>query len=113
MCTSLYPYQLLFLVPSEPHSLEIVSVNSSSVTLQWSPPETPNSVITQYSIQLNGNNIGNLSSNELTCTIGRLSPDTVYVLQLRAYTVVEAGPSSSMTVVTCKLCINVWFTQHA
>ena len=90
----------------------LVSVNSSSVTLQWNPPETLNGVITQYSIQLNGTNIGNLSSNELMYTIGGLSPDTVYVLQLRVHTVVGAGPSSNMTVMTRKLCMNIWFTQH-
>ena len=36
-------------------------------------------------------------------TIEGLSPDTVYVLQLRAHTVVGAGPSASLTIVTCKL----------
>ena len=33
--------------PSEPRSLVVFSVNSSSVTLQWMFPETPNGVITQ------------------------------------------------------------------
>ena len=92
---------LHILVPSEPHSLEIVFVNSSSVTLQWSPPETPNGVITQYSTQLNGTNIANLSSSVLMYTIGGLSPDTVYVLQLRAHTGAGEGSSSNMTVITC------------
>ena len=93
---------ILFLVPSEPHSLEIIFVNSSSVTLQWNTPTTTNGGITQYSIQLKGTNIANLSSNELMYTIGGLSPDTVYVLQLRAHTGAGPGPSSNRTVITCK-----------
>ena len=83
--------------------MEIVSVNSSSVTLQWRPPITPNGVITHYSLQLNRTDIGNFSSNELIYTIEGLSPDTVYVLQLRAHTVVGAGPPTSETVLTRKL----------
>ena len=37
-------------------------------------------------------------------TIEGLSPDTVYVLQLRAHTGAGAGPPSSRTVITSKLC---------
>ena len=96
-------YQLFLVVPSEPQSLETVSVNSNSVTLQWRPPETPNGVITQYSIQRNGTNVDNFNSSVLMYTIEGLSPDTVYVLQLRAHTVVGAGPPTSETVLTCKL----------
>ena len=88
--------------PSEPYSLKIVSVASSSLTFQWMPPEVPNGVITQYSIQLNETDINSLSNNELMCTIEGLSPDTVYVLQVRAHNGVGAGPSSSITVITCK-----------
>ena len=101
--TSFIPINII-LVPSEPHSLMLVSVDSSSVTLQWSPPETLNGVITQYSIQLNGTNMGNLSSNELMYTIKKLSPDTVYVIQLRAHTGAGPGPPSNVIVITCKLC---------
>ena len=71
------------------------------MTLQWRPPEIPNGVIMQYSIQLDGINIAYLNSNELTYTIGGLSSDTVFVLQLRAHTGVGPGPPSSRTVITC------------
>ena len=94
-------YQLLFVVPSEPQSLEVVSVNSSSATLQWKPPVTPNGNITQYSIQFDATVI-NFSSN-MMCTVEGLSPDTVYTLQVRAHTSVGAGLPSSVTVITCKL----------
>ena len=61
------------------------------MTLQWRPPEAPNGVITQYSIQLNESDIGNISSNILMYTVGGLSPDTVYILHLRAHTGAGAG----------------------
>ena len=73
------------------------------MTLQWIPPEPPNGVITQYSIQYNGINITNFGNNMLMDTIEGLSPDTVYVLQLRAHTVVGMGPPTNETVLTCKL----------
>ena len=80
-------------------------VTSTSVTLQWKPPKTPNGVITKYSIRYNRTNIVNFGNNMLMDTIEGLSPDTVYVLQLRAHTVVGPGPPINLTVVTCKLFI--------
>ena len=74
------------------------------MTLQWGPPETLNGVITHYSLQRNGITIGNFSSSVLMYTIEGLSPDTVYVLQLRAHTGAGAGPPNSRTVITSKLC---------
>ena len=94
---------MLFVVPSKPRSLEILSVNSNSATLQWIPPDTPNGVITHYSIQLDGTNVSIIISSVLMYTIEGLSSDTVYVLQLRAHTGAGAGPSSTITFVTCKL----------
>ena len=73
------------------------------MTIQWRPPEFPNGVVTHYSLQLNENDIVNISSSVLMYTTGGLSPDTVYVLQLRAHTGAGAGPSSNRTIVTSKL----------
>ena len=99
----------LFAVPSEPRSLVVFSVTSNSITLQWEFPETPNGVITQYSILYNGTNITDFGNNMLMGTIEGLSPDNVYVLQLRAHTGAGAGPPSNLTVVTCKLFILLYF----
>ena len=95
----------LFPVPSEPLSLTIPFVNSSSATLQWRPPETLNGVITQYSIIYDEVNmtITDFDNNMPMGTIKGLSPDTEYVLQLRAHTGAGAGPSSNVTFLTCKL----------
>ena len=94
-------------MPSEPLLSAVVFVNSSSLTLQWTPPVTAIDVVTQYSIQLNGTDITHLSSNVLMYTIGELSPDTVYVLQLRAHTSVGEGPPSSVTITSRKLLIYI------
>ena len=67
------------------------------------PPEPSNGVIMQYSILHNGFNTTNFGNNMLMDTIGGLSPDTVYDVQLRAHTVVGAGPPTSLTFLTCKL----------
>ena len=97
---------MLFLVPSEPCSLEVASITSSTVTLQWTSPETPNGVITKYSIQYNGSVIDNFGSKALNMLMGAfegLSPDTEYVLQLRGHTRVGPGSPASLTVKTSKL----------
>ena len=90
-------------MPSEPRSLEIFIVNSSSVTLQWSPPGAPNGIITQYSIKLDGTDVTIQNSNVLMYTIGGLSSDTVHMIGLTAYTSAGEGPPNIETVVTRKL----------
>ena len=86
--------------------MEVISVTASSVTLQWMPPQTTNGVIVQYSIQYDEtviNNFGDNSLNIMTGTVEGLSPDTEYVLQLRAHTRVGPGPPGNMTIKTRKL----------
>ena len=88
--------------------MKVASVTSSTVTLQWEPPEIPNGLITKYSIQYNGNvvdNFGSATLNRLMGTVERLSPDTEYVLQLRTHTKVGPGSPASLTVKTSKFFI--------
>ena len=92
-----------FIAPSELQSLEVVSVNSSSITLQWRSPEILNGTILQYSIQFDDGTVINITGNMLMATVEGLSPETVYTLQLRAHTGAGAGPPSSIIVITCKL----------
>ena len=96
---------ILFLVPSEPCSLREALVTSTSVTLQWMPPETPNGVITGYSVQYGERVIANFGSKTLMGTVEGLSPDTSYVLQLIAHTRVGRGPPASLSVKTGMLLI--------
>ena len=88
--------------------MKVVSVTSSTVTLQWEPPETPNGPITKYSIQYDESvvdNFGSITLNRLMGTVEGLSADTEYVLQLRAHTRVGPGPPASLTVKTSMLFI--------
>ena len=92
----------MFLVPSEPCSLRVL-VASTTVTLQWMPPEIPNGVITHYSVQYGGtviDSFGNETLNKLMGTVEGLSPDTQYVLHLTAHTRVGPGPPASLSVKT-------------
>ena len=73
------------------------------MTLQWRPPVTPNGNIAQYSIQFDATVITNFGNNMLMGTVEGLSPETLYVLQLRAHTSVGEGSPISVTVITCKL----------
>ena len=91
------------LEPSEPRSLVVISISSSSVTLQWRLPETPNGIITQYSILYNGTNIINFGNNTLRGTIEGLSSDTLYDVQVRAHTGVGAGSPTNITFLTSEL----------
>ena len=100
----------LFVVPSEPQQLEIVSesVTPTSVTLQWMPPKYPNGVITRYSINYDEKSVDpfgdyNYKSNKMIGTIDGLTPDAEYIIEMKAYTRVGSGPSFSLPVRTCKL----------
>ena len=99
-------YSKLFVAPSAPQSLEKDTVTSTSVTLKWKPPEYSNGVITKYSIHYGGVDIdqfGGDVSDTMSDTIKGLSPDTVYLLKMKAYTRVGPGPPVNLAIKTCKL----------
>ena len=82
------------------------SFTSTSVTLQWMPPKRINGVITQYSVHYDGkdiHNFGNNVSNKMMGTVEGLSPDTEYLLELKAYTKVGPGYPTRLHVKTGKL----------
>ena len=83
--------------------MEIVSVNSSSVTLQWRPPDILNGTIIQYSLQYNTTPVENVTGDVFMYTVGGLSAETIYSLQVRAHTGAGAGPPSIITATTRKL----------
>ena len=75
------------------------------------PPETPNGVITHYSVQYNGRRINNFGSITVTKMMGiveGLSHNTEYLMQLRAHTKIGDGPSASLTGKTGKLLLFQW-----
>ena len=73
------------------------------------PPKYPNGVITQYSIEYDGEVVekfGGDVSDTMDGIIEGLSPDTDYIFKMKAYTRVGPGPSCSLLVKTCKLLNN-------
>ena len=110
VCTKLIQTaNLFYVVPSAPCSLKMVTVTSTTVTLQWQPPMYPNGVITQYSIQYDGlciDDFGDNVSDMLMGTVKGLPPDTDYVFEIKAHTRVGPGPPVSLPVKTCKLLNN-------
>jgi len=65
------------------------------------PPNTPNGIITQYSLQSGDmTSIASLNSNFLMFTVGAFPPLTMYELQLRAHTSAGVGLPSSVTAIT-------------
>ena len=73
-------------------------------------PKYPNGVITRYSIQCDGRSIdpfGDYVSGKMIGEIDRLTPDTEYVIEMKACTRVGSGPPFSLPVRTCKLLKNV------
>ena len=88
--------------------MEAVIVASTSVIFQWMPPEFPNGVITQYSIQYNGMDIDNFGSNanisdRMIGTVDGLSPNTMYVFEMKSHTMMGAGPPVYLAIKTRKL----------
>ena len=85
--------------------MEVATVTSTTVTLQWMPPKYPNGVITRYSIHYDGKDINDFGENVLNMmmgVVGGLSPYTTYVLEMKAHTRVGHGSPISLTVKTRK-----------
>ncbi|XP_065910272.1 protein sidekick-2-like isoform X2 [Dysidea avara] len=94
-------------VPSSaPRSLTVDDIGARYLVISWTVPSTPNGVITQYELQYreandtsySGQNVSN--SDTLIVTIGSLSPNTFYTLNIRAYTYLGRGPFSDSVNVT-------------
>ena len=96
--------------------MEVVTASSTIVTLQWMPPKYPNGVITRYAIQFDGiiiNEFGDYVAGKMIGSIDRLTPHTEYVFEMKAYTRVGPGSSSSLSVRTCKLMSIVMHTYFS
>lgn len=80
------------------------STQSRSISLSWTPPVTPNGTITQYELQYGRSDstsaLTSLNITDTSHTIMGLMPTVSYMVQLRAYTRVGAGPFINQTSVT-------------
>ena len=95
--------QYAFLGPAdEPQDFTAANITSTSTTLTWSPPTTPNGIITAY-ILIYGRNTVIISGSSQSYTVHSLNENTRFVFSIHARTSVRhAGPAASITVRTAE-----------
>ena len=99
--------------PSSPLNLTITNKTSTSLTVEWSPPLTPNGVILSYQVSYVGlepvnpvpdsfETISTLNTNGTTLTVevAALSPYSRYSLSVKAFTSVGGGEETTVTLRT-------------
>ena len=59
-------------------------VGSHQVTISWDPPATPNGVILNYTVLLNGEQDGVVTANVTMFTVTQLDPFTGYNISVQA-----------------------------
>ena len=80
-----------------PVNLSFTATNSTSVTLQWSPPlpEQQNGIVQQYTLQLSGHETGDTiqhTTSDMEYTFSGLHPHYTYTCSIAAITV-GLGPA--------------------
>ena len=99
--------------PSSPLNLTITNKTSTSLTVEWSPPLTPNGVILSYQVSYVGleslnpvpdsfetNSTLNTNGTTLTVEVAHLSPYSWYSLSTKAFTSAGGGEETTVTVRT-------------
>ena len=79
------------------------SQNSTSVTINWTPPVKPNGVIIEYQLQCFGGNQEyrwTVKGPQTTTTLSGLLPYTNYSCSITAHTSVGGGPAVISVVTT-------------
>ena len=78
-----------------------VAGSSTTITLAWSAPATPNGVITEYQLQCSGGGqVFNHTVMETTTTLSGLLPYTNYSCSITAHTSAGGGPAATTSVTT-------------
>lgn len=98
---------LSFIAPTAPTNVQAVVVNATAITVQWEEPETDNGIIRGYSIRYDIFAF-NVSADTRSVTVGDLSPHTLYVFEVSAFTI-EAGPNATASATTDEAGINVHY----
>ena len=80
-------------------------------------PDTPSGIIIQYEVQYSVNSTSLVNfTDTLMGTVEGLSPGTIYTLQIRAYTIMGAGPfGDEITLETlpeCKIAVLLYYTLY-
>lgn len=77
------PTAILFSEPEGVLPPEVVTINSTAVRVLWVSPLSPNGVITEYSVYLDGQVHRTGSSTPGYLELGGLRPFTVHDIQVR------------------------------
>ena len=76
----------------------VAALNSSTISVQWRPPLTPNGIIVFYTIYINDHPVLNVSDH--SCFVGGFSPNETVIVSISASTKIGEGPLSEQTGVT-------------
>ena len=87
-----------------PRQVMSIAENSTSISVSWIAPATPNGVITEYQLQLCSGR-GEIFSHtvigtQMTTTLSGLLPFTNYYCNITAHTSVGGGPAATTSVTT-------------
>ena len=88
-----------------PRQVMIIAENSTSITVSWIAPATPNGVITEYQLQCsNYKQIFNhtVKGSQTTTTLSGLLPYTNYSCNITAHTSAGGGPSTTVNIATAQ-----------
>ena len=113
MYVNVHCVYILYVDPSRPQYLTVTNKTSRSLTVEWSPPLTPNGVILNYQVSYVGlesvNPVPdsfetvktlNLSGTTYIVDVASLSPHSLYNISVKAFTSVGGGEESTVTVRT-------------
>ncbi|XP_071485064.1 receptor-type tyrosine-protein phosphatase delta-like [Diadema antillarum] len=92
--------QTLVAPPPKPREVKVIGIGETNVTIQWSKPDPPHGIITEYAVQYwrktesKPNHTVEFTirsdDDEVNVSISNLTPYTAYVIQVRGVT--SAGP---------------------
>ena len=86
----------------EPQNFEATSITSTSITLSWDVPATPNGILTTYILSYGKETVVLHGSNS-SYAVQDLEEYTVFMFSIRARTRVgQAGPAATLTVSTAQ-----------
>ena len=90
------------MISSNPRNLNARPLSSTTIVVQWDPPEEPNGAVTGYKVYYTAQpslpttawSTQMVDSNQLT-TISDLQPHMIYTIRVQAFTTRGAGPLSA------------------
>lgn len=93
---ALNAYLFVIIEPSgAPCSLTLVNVSYSLLAFKWTPPPLDqwNGIITQYTVYYQSNRVPHyINVTGTNVTLDGLTPNTTYLVQVKAWTEVGSGP---------------------